>query len=133
MKIGRVGAATKEQWENLQVRGNLWVRKDSEVPILQHAMGKVSHDRFSLNMEVAKHLVTVPSAKEANDITVIVRAKQSHGACGTERAGMNIGRKETQRRSKDGGRSSKGGGDVSRGDKVRTGAMAKGSEGSVGW
>jgi hypothetical protein len=78
-------------------------------------------------------LVTAPSAEEANDVTVNVRAEQSHGTCGTERAGVNVRRKETQRRTQDGGRSSKGGGDVSRGDKMRTGAVYVGGEGSVVW
>jgi hypothetical protein len=59
---------------------------------LHHAAGEVSHDGFSLDVKVAKHLVAAPSAQEANDVAVNAGAEESHGPGGTKRAGIDIGR-----------------------------------------
>ena len=56
----------------------------------------MSHNRFDLNMEVVKHLVTVPSAQKTDDVTVNMHTKKSHGACSMERAGINVRRKKPQ-------------------------------------
>ena len=40
------------------------------------------HDGFCLDMKVVEHLVAMPSAQEANDVTVNVRAEESHGPGG---------------------------------------------------
>jgi hypothetical protein len=58
---------------------------------MHHAAGKVSHDGFSLDVKVAKHLVTAPSAQEANDVTVNVGTEDSHGPGGMKRVGIDMG------------------------------------------
>ena len=51
----------------------------------------MSHDGFRLDVKVAKHLVAVPSAQEANDVAVNAGTEESHGPGGTKRAGVDIG------------------------------------------
>jgi hypothetical protein len=100
---------------------------------LDHAAGEVAHDGFRLEMQVTEHLVATPSAEEADDVTINVSTQQSHSTSGAEGAGVDVGRQESERRSKEGGGSTEGGGDVSRGDEVSPGAVDEGSERCVGW
>ncbi len=46
------------------------VRNDCEVSMVEHRRGKVGDNRERLNMEIAKHLIGVPSAKEADAIGI---------------------------------------------------------------
>jgi hypothetical protein len=50
-----------------------------------------------------ENLVTVPSAKEADDITVNMHTEQSHSTSGSERAGIDVGGEEAQGQAKEGG------------------------------
>ena len=56
------------------------IRKQSEVATGEHLGGKVAHDGFRLDMEVAKHFVRAPSSKEADTVSVHIGAKESHCA-----------------------------------------------------
>jgi hypothetical protein len=49
---------------------NILVEQESERAASEYAAGEIPHDRLSLYMEVAKHFVTMPPAKQTDNITV---------------------------------------------------------------
>ena len=50
----------------------------------------MAHHGFGLDVEVAEHLVGLPSAKKADPIRVHVRTKESHGARCPQGAGRHV-------------------------------------------
>ena len=56
--------------------GNGGVRVQPKFTMREHAGRKVSHDGLHLNVKVAEHFVTVPSAEEADDIRIDLGAKE---------------------------------------------------------
>ena len=57
---------------------------------VKHAGRKMSHHRFSLNMKIAKHLVRLPTAQEADAVRINIGAKERHGTGRAQRAGGNV-------------------------------------------
>ena len=63
---------------------------------MEHATGKVRHERGGLQMEVTEHFVGAPSAEESDDVGIDVGEEESVSASSLEAAGSNIDGKEAQ-------------------------------------
>ena len=66
------------------------IREESVLASLEHAGGKIAHDRLGLDGEVAKHFVRAPSAEEFDCVGIDVGTKEGHCAGGSERAGADF-------------------------------------------
>ena len=60
------------------------VRMESERAVEEHPGRKITHDRFSLYMEVAEHLIGPPAAEEFDDVRVYLCAEECHCASGAQ-------------------------------------------------
>ena len=78
--MGRELAGGNEVGRDGSDEGDFVVRKESEVATMEHLGRKVAHDRFRLDMEVAKHFIRAPAAKEADAVGVHIGAKECHCA-----------------------------------------------------
>ena len=92
------------------------VGEQREVASLDHAGGKMAHDRLGLDMQVPQHFIRAPSAKKADAIGVDIRAEECHGARCTEGPGRDVVRQEAMARAKDGGGEAQRPGEVGRND-----------------
>ena len=67
----------------------------------EHSGGKVSHDRFGLEVEVSKHFVTPPPAEEADAVRIDIGTQQGGSASGSQGSSRNVMWEETVLWSKD--------------------------------
>jgi hypothetical protein len=58
--------------------------------MIEHLGGKVAHDGLGLEVEVMKHFVKPPTAKQLDDIGVHMCTKKCHHARSAQRAGRNF-------------------------------------------
>ena len=58
--------------------GDIIVGMEHEVATVEHTLGEMSHDRFSLKMQVPEHFVRAPTAQEADHVGINLRAEQGH-------------------------------------------------------
>ena len=45
----------------------------------EHEFGEVTHDRFSLNVQVAYHIIDAPAADYLDDVVIDSGTEESHG------------------------------------------------------
>ena len=62
--------------------GNISIRMHSERTLLEHWGRKITHYRFGLDVQIAKHLVGAPAAEEFDNVLVDLGTKESHSARG---------------------------------------------------
>ena len=54
-------------------------RSEGETSASGHCLSKVSHEWVGLSVQVAKHLIRVPPAHKANNVSVDMGAEECHG------------------------------------------------------
>jgi hypothetical protein len=104
------------------------IGEQGEVSTLEHAGGKVAHDRFSLYMQISEHFIRAPPANELDAVGVDVGTKECHGTRGSQGSGRDMVGEETVGWSEDSGSKAQQMGKVRR----RDASEAKGARVLVG-
>ena len=88
--------------------------QQGEAATTEHAGREISHDRLSLDMQIAHHLIGSPSTEELDAIRIHIGTQEGHGARGTQKAGGDIVGQEAIGGAERGGCETEGGGEVRR-------------------
>ena len=61
------------------------IGKQGEVAPVEHAGGKITHDRLSLYyMQVSQHLIRAPAANELDAVSIDISTQKGHGSRRTQ-------------------------------------------------
>ena len=69
---------------------NSFVGEECVLSVVEHEDRKLVHERLGLQMEVAKHGVSMPASEHAKEVEVDLRTEQGHGASSAKRLGGDV-------------------------------------------
>ena len=56
----------------------------------EHEFGEVTHDRFSLNVQVAYHIIAAPEADYLDDVVIDSGTEERHSTCVVDGKGLDV-------------------------------------------